>query len=249
MTAFDDLFTSFMTWLFRLPPSSCKDSILAGFARRCTQCDALFLGSVQLASAHGTRNILWQDLVSELKEGTRRSKWYSSLLHALRARGLVDQVLDRGNEYVSVRKQIGVAFSQYCFHNHLNTNRGTSGDDFRTRRPFGIYPFLYSSSPFESRYLFSFVLSCWKWLDKSACRSYPDFCSFCLTRNTSWHILFDCPVFNDVREGFETELGRSFAYECLVSSTPPVPKVVVKIGKALYFRVKELCQRFEIEVD
>ncbi len=105
------------------------------------------------------------DIRQELREGRRKSKWYTTLVGSLRTRGLAGHVLVRGVYYVENRKVAAVSFSQYCFHNHLNIHRGTSGDDFRARKPFGIYPFLFASSPFESRFLFSFILSCWRWLD------------------------------------------------------------------------------------
>jgi hypothetical protein len=243
MRGFDDLFTSYVVWLFRLPPSACKTAILSAFARRCAQCDALFLASVQLASADSTSNPLWRDLCEELREGRRKSKWYSILMTGLRTRGLADHVTRWGTDYVANRKQIAVRFSQYCFHNHLNNFRGTSGDDFRASKPFGIYPFLFMNNACDSRYLFSFILSCWRWLDGGVCSIYPRECSFCLCRNTSWHVLFDCPLFQDVREPFESAAGQHFDYSCLISAVPPMPVQVVKLGKELYGRVRELCLR------
>ncbi len=242
MTAFDTLFTSYITWLFRLPPTACKNAILASFARRCTQCDALYLASIQLALADSTSNSLWRDLVGELRSGRRSSKWHKVLLAALRTRGLMERVVSHGTEYVATRKQASLTFAQYCFHSHLNVRTGTSGDDFRAQRPFGTYPFLFSSSAYESRYLFSFVLSCWRWLDGGACKDYPRDCQFCVCRNSAWHVLFDCPVFHDVRVSFEPELGRVFDYECILSIEPPISRTVVRLGKSIYFRVLELCR-------
>ncbi len=249
MTVFDTLFTSYITWLFRLPPTSCKNAILASFARRCTQCDALFLASVQLALADSTGNPLWRELVGELRSGRRTSKWHKVLLVALRSRGLEANVTTQGTNYVATRKQASLTFAQYCFHSHLNVRTGTSGDDFRTQRPFGTYPFLFAANSNESRYLFSFVLSCWRWLDKGAAKDYPRTCEFCLCANSAWHVLFDCPVFSDVRESFEPELGRTFDYDCILSSQPPLPSTVVRVGKSIYFRVLELCRRFGFRSD
>jgi hypothetical protein len=247
MRTFDDLFTSYVTWLFRLPPTACKNAILSSFARRCTQCDALFLASVQLAGSGCTSNIMWRDLCHELGEGRRKSKWYSVLLAGLRNRGLADHVLSRGTDYVANRKQIAVKFSQYCFHNHLNCFLGTSGDDFRALKPFGIYPFLFSNSASESRFLFSFILSCWRWLDGGICSDYPQQCYFCECRNTSWHLLFDCPLFCDIRDPFESATGRKFEYDCLLSDVPPMPVEVARVGRALHRRVRELCSRVPID--
>jgi hypothetical protein len=38
-------------------------------------------------------------------------------------------------------------------------------------------------------------------------------------------------------------MGCTFNYECLLSSAKPMSCAVVKVGKSLHFRIRELCQR------
>ena len=239
MTALDSLFTSFITWLFRLPPTSCRDSILAAFGRRCALCDALFIASIQVANAKISRNTHWSNVVDELVAGRRKSKWFRKVVSGLRMRDLWEEVL-KGGPFVGERKTYGVKFAQYCFHNHLNRLRGTSADDFRHFRPFGIYPFLYAAPPAETRFLLSFVLCNWRWLDKSMCRLCPRLCVTCGEDNTGWHILFNCVFFEDIRAGFQNICGIPFDFDSLLCSSKPVPKQAALAGRLIYNRVKFL---------
>jgi hypothetical protein len=73
----DDIFADFIRWLFRFPRTTGRDVILANFGRRCGKCDSLYLASVQLAAASGSRNSIWRDAVADMQQGDIWSKWFS----------------------------------------------------------------------------------------------------------------------------------------------------------------------------
>ncbi len=150
LKAFDELFVSFIRWLFRLPRSTSKLNILSCFGRRCSLCDSLFLAAIQLASAETSRNALWKDLVHDLKNRRKKSKWFTTVKKALTDRNFLEKVFSRGVEVLETRREVGVQFAQYCFHAHLNSHTNTSADDFRRVKPFGIFPFLLRSSPSQA---------------------------------------------------------------------------------------------------
>ena len=106
---------------------------------------------------------------------------------------------------------------------HLNRLKGTSADDFRRVRPFGIYPFLYAAPPDETRFLLSLLLCNWRWVDRSTCRLCPRFCDTCGEDNTGWHILFHCVFFEDICTGFENICRIPFDFDSLLCSLKPVP--------------------------
>jgi hypothetical protein len=143
----DDLFVDLVRWLFRLPRTTGKYVILANFGRRCAKCDALFLAAVQLASAQTSNNETWADAARDLREGNLRSAWYAAVISELSKRGFTDEVIRWGAQFLSERKRRAVEFSQYCFHRHLQVPTGTSADELRRLRPFGVFPFLLHSNP------------------------------------------------------------------------------------------------------
>jgi hypothetical protein len=238
----DDNFVEFVRWLFRLPPRVGKMAVLASFARRCVKCDALFLAATQVAQAAGTRNKVWEDTVKELKAGTIASDWFEIVRAEVGKRGLLVEVLNSGKEFVANRKQYGVVFAQFCFHAHSNTLTGSSADLVRLRRKFGIMPFLLSAHPEQSRYLFSFLLSCWRFLDSCRCIQYPAICETCDQENSSVHVLFECVLFSLLRDELESTLGTPFCFEVLESQDREVCRSVISFGKNLFFAIAELCE-------
>jgi hypothetical protein len=101
----------FVWWVFQLPSTVGKFSILANFARRCAKCDALFLATVQVAQANTTRNCpwsallrTWSALVQDLKDGTKSSGWYDIVKSEVDKRGLLEEVFEGGVNFVAEQK-------------------------------------------------------------------------------------------------------------------------------------------------
>ncbi len=240
----DRLFVHYVIWLFGLPRSSCRKAILACFGRRCASCDSLFLASVQLAKGFSSRAELWgtvSTVAHALRERSLKgSKWYKKVIVALEERALRDEVWDRPSEFLIERKSFGIKFSQFCFHRHLNLARGTSADEIRELQPFGIYPFLLRNPPGLSRFLFSFVLSNWRWLNKGECSRYPRECVQCEEYNSSYHILFDCVLFSEERDEFISEAGVPFEFACLTIDEPRTAKAAAILGKRILAKLSEM---------
>jgi hypothetical protein len=244
LNKFDQLFTQYITWIFRLPRSSCQTAILACFGRRCAVCDSLFLASVQLARGFVNTDEIWGSVACALKDQTLKgSKWYKEVVAELVKRELKSKVWDSPQVVLAERKEFGVSFSQYCFHQHLNLARGTSADEIRKLQPFGIYPFLLKTPPARSRFLFSFILSNWRWLNGSQCSSYPSICSDCGVTNSSVHLLFECTLFERERVNFVRAVGVPFEFSCLTKDDAQMARAVVDLGIAIYEKVRSLCVR------
>ncbi len=242
VSTLDKLFTDYIRWIFRFPRTTGSNTLLANFARRCSKCDSLFLAAVQLATSVGSPNVLWQATVADLLSGRLRSTWFAVVLAELTKRGMRDEVLVHGAHFIANRKMYGVQFSQYCFLHHTNRPTGRSSDRFRRLRPFGIFPFLLSTSSHESRYIFSFLCSVWRFIDGRACENYPDYCSKCDCENSGYHVLFECQEFAVQRSLFSRRsTGRNFSFEVFECSSPSVCKAIVETGKLIYASVRDLC--------
>ncbi len=234
----DGLFVQYVTWLFTLPRNSCRTAILACFGRRCAFCDSLFLASVQLAKGFNNGDELWGTVARGLRDrAITGSKWYGKVTEGLEERNLWQEVWERPHEFISERRDFGVKFSQFCFHNHLNISRGNSSDDIRDRQPFGIYPFLFRNPPGLARFLFSFILSNWRWLDRGRCSKYPRECTACGKYNGSYHVLFECLFFEEERREFILTTGVPFSFEALIRDDATVAREVAKVAKKIYLRV------------
>jgi hypothetical protein len=234
LTVLDDLFTNFICWLFSLPKTTCKVNLLSCFGRRCAKCDSFFLATIQIAGGSTSKNEVWKGLMADLTAGRKKSKWFKAVSVALAERRLLGRVLENGADVVATRRNVGVAFAQFCFHKHLNSPTQTSADDFRTVKPFGVYPFLYKASPNVARFLFSFVLCNWRWLDRGKCRNYPRTCSSCCISNSAWHILFDCPVFQAERDWFREKTFLDFDYNALLLNDVLVARSAAETGKMIF---------------
>jgi hypothetical protein len=240
LTVLDDTFTNFICWLFSLPKTTCKVNILSCFGRRCALCDALFLATIQIAGAPSSRNELWKGVVADLRSGQKKSRWFKVVTKAMAERGFLNRVIERGADVVSERRQVGISFAQYCFHHHLNRPTRTSADDFRAVKPFGVYPFLFRAPPEVARFLFSFVLCNWRWLDRGKCRHFPRSCVLCQTDNTSWHILFECPTFHDERALFQWKTAIVFNYQALLIDVTRTACCAAETGKSIFERMCEM---------
>jgi hypothetical protein len=239
----DDLFADFIRWLFRFPRTTGRDVILASFARRCGKCDSLYLASVQLATASTTRNDTWRDAVAGMRDGTITSKWYGAVESELVKRGLRAEVLDDGASFLGDRKTKAVEFSQYCFHLHLNSPTGTSADQLKRCRPFGIFPFLALRSSEKSRFIFAFLCSNWRFIDGLKCQDYPSVCEECDQDNTSFHVLFRCPVFQACRRRFFDQTGQEFCFEVFSAVEVEVQMAICDIGREIFFEIARRCER------
>jgi hypothetical protein len=160
----DNLFVEFIRWMYRLPTTTGKLSILANFARRCAKCDALFLATAQLAQGTLSKNPTSVALVQDLKTGVKSSRWFEIVSREIEKRGLTREVFDHGVNFVSERKAYGVTFAQFCFHYHCNMTVGNSSDLLRRNREFGILPFLFNSHLQVYPVLPSFMLAFYRWL-------------------------------------------------------------------------------------
>jgi hypothetical protein len=196
---------------------------------------------VQLSKGFSSTSELWGSTATALKDNTLKgSKWFRKLTVALRERELKDLVWERPWEVVANRKEIGVQFSQFCFHVHLNLPRGNSADEIKEKQPFGIYPFLLHNHPNFSRYLFSFILSNWRWIDRGQCAQYPRECSECHVYNSSFHVLFECVLFEQARERFYCNAGVPFNFDALKSDDRVVARNAAKCGKEIFERMSTL---------
>jgi hypothetical protein len=177
-----------------------------------------------------------------LKNNTMKgSKWFRKVTAALCERELKATVWEQPSEVIVKRKEFGVQFSQFCFHAHLNLPRGNSADEIKSRQPFGIYPFLLHNHPSFSRYLFSFILSNWRWIDRGKCAQYPRECTECLVYNSSFHVLFECVLFEAARERFYCNAGVPFEFEALKNDDRIVARNAAKCGKEIFEQVAALC--------
>jgi hypothetical protein len=172
--------------------------------------------------------------MADLTSGRKKSKWFKAVTVALAERRLLGKVRENGADVVATRRNVGVAFAQFCFHKHLNCPTQTSADDFRAVKPFGVYPFLYKASPEVARYLFSFVLCNWRWLDRGKCKNYPRTCSSCRSSNSAWHILFECPIFFLERERFQGKTLLNFDYNALLVNDGLVARTAAETGKMIF---------------
>jgi hypothetical protein len=154
---------------------------------------------------------------------------------------MTQEVFVRGADFVANRKQHGIHFSQFCFHSHLNTPTGRSSDLFRRSRPYGIFPFLLKISTHESRFLFSFVCSTWRFIEGKACEKYPQYCSTCDRENSAYHVLFECEKFSDVRESFVRSTSVSFDYHALEDDRLFVCREAAKVGRLIFNLVHAYC--------
>jgi hypothetical protein len=238
----DNLFVEFVRWLFRLPAHTGRTAILSSFAKRCAKCDAIFLAACQIATAHTTRNTVWADAVCDLRQGRLSSPWFQVTTAELTKRGFAEEVLDHGVEFLSEKRRRGVEFSQYCFHEHLNCPVGNSADEFRRLRQFGIYPFLLSLSPEQTRYLFSFITSSWRFLDGQVCSSFPEVCFLCDQENSSVHLLFFCPSFSALRSELVRATGQVFSVNTLATTVRREQLLLAKFGRDLFHAVSSMCR-------
>jgi hypothetical protein len=184
----------------------------------------------------------WGNLVGDLRSRKLSADWYEIVTAELDKRGLAQEVDIGGKEFVANRKEYGVVFAQFCFHAHCNKPTGSSADLVKQRRKFGVMPFLFASHPEESRFLLSFLLSCWRYLDSSRCVGYPEICETCDQENSSIHVLFECVDFALLREDFEIEAGMSFSFDVLELEESEVCRAAVRFGKKLYLAIAEVCE-------
>jgi hypothetical protein len=174
--------------------------------------------------------------------GSKKSKWFKAVSMALAERKLLEKVQQNGADVVATRREVGIAFSQFCFHRHLNCLTQTSADDFRRVKPFGVYPFLYKASPDTARFLLSFVLCNWRWLDRGKCKNYSRTCHSCSSANTAWHILFVCPIFSAERRAFLDRTGLIFEYSVLLVNDATVARAAAETGKCIFYHVCTLAR-------
>ncbi len=238
----DDVFVDFIKYIFRFPRSTGKNVILSSFARRCAKCDSLFLAAVQIAHWQTTKNTVWTGIVSDLLANNYRSSWFRIVTAELRKRGFEQEVFQNGVQFLSERRLRAVEFSQYCFREHTNTPSGTSADQLRRCRPFGIFPFLLTQNPHKSRYIFSFLCSCWRYIDGACCKGYPDTCTACDQENSSFHVMFQCPKFQDLRvEHFSVVEISLFDMSVLASASKDVHHAIVLFGRELFKSIRDRC--------
>lgn len=52
--------------------------------------------------------------------------------------------------------------------------------------------------------------------------------------NSAFHVLFVCPLFDNIREEFEHFTGREFIFEVLTLDCDGLPKKVIEVGKNFF---------------
>jgi hypothetical protein len=241
ISTLDTIFVDYIRWIFRLPRTTGANIILSNFARRCAKCDSLFLAATQIAGAVSSRNATWQRTVRDLLAGKLSSTWFTATMAELAKRGMVQEVVQYGADFVANRKLYGVQFSQFCFIHHTNVPTGSSSDLFRRQRPFGIYPFLLKMPSHSSRFLFSFIASAWRFIDGAACADYPQYCSGCDCENSSFHVLFDCHLFSAERASFLSRTGQALSFSSLQSDCSVVCRELVRVAKCIYLKARGMC--------
>jgi hypothetical protein len=239
----DRLFVDYIRWLFRFPRTTGANTILSHFARRCAKCDSLFLAALQIARSQGNRNVTWADMVEDLRRGSIRSTWFSVVSAEIEKRGMSqEKIFEYGAHVVANRKQYGIHFSQYCYAFHTNIPTGRSSDLFRRSRPFGIFPFLLQVSSHESRFLFAFLCSVWRFIDGGVCGSFPEYCSRCDQENSAFHVLFQCILFSSLRQDFARRTaGLSFCYPVLANDSRSVCREIARTGRLIFENVRSMC--------
>jgi hypothetical protein len=181
-------------------------------------------------------------LVEDLRRGRIHSTWYAIVTSELEKRGMVEEVDNTGGHFLSEKRRRAVEFSQYCFHTHLNVPTGSSADQIKRRRPFGIFPFLVSFSPNKTRHIFAFLCAVWRFIDDRACLNYPDVCERCDMENSSFHVLFVCPDFWDVREKFLDEAGVAFTLDSLATNDHDAQAAICDLGHRLFAEIAHRCR-------
>jgi hypothetical protein len=130
--------------------------------------------------------------------------------------GLLADLVESPANFLGERKEIGLAFTWFCFERHLNITNGRSSDYFRVNRPFGIYPVVFNSPAVKVRSLLTLLLSCWRWAYEA--RGYPQYCEQCDSLVNSHHLLFHCVKTQTLRDRFLAATGTCFRLESLQST-------------------------------
>jgi hypothetical protein len=208
----------------------------------------LFLAAVQLANSQVTRNTVWSDAVRDVRAGLINTQWFCIVFAELRKRGFENEVLEHGASFLADRKRRAVKFSQFCYMAHTNVPLGTSADQLRRIRPFGVLPFLLSQSGYNSRFIFSFLCSAWRYIDGAVCKDYPAVCLECDLENSSFHVLFQCSKLCTLRRQIFSQVGVSvFDFSCLSSQSQPVHRAIVTFGRRLYEDIRDSVLRGHVE--
>jgi hypothetical protein len=181
--------------------------------RRCSACDAHYLASVQLARGLLEQRSVWGRVLADaLSDG--RNKWTNAVCGRLREMSLLSHVLEDPATLLGERKSIAIEFSQWCHHRHLVFVNGTSADDFRVDRPFGIMPVIADYPTFRTKNVMLLVLSVWRW-SLAEGGDHPDYCVTCDCLHTSHHLLFRCEKTADLRGNFQLATGEPFTMRSL----------------------------------
>ncbi len=177
---------------------------------------------------------------SKGKSGRIRVKWFNIVLAELEKRGFTNEVFERGEEFLAERKRKAVEFSQYCYEYHLNTPSGSSADQLRRVRPFGVLPLLFSHGVHQTRFIFSFLCASWRYIDGLACDWYPETCETCDQENSSFHVLFQCRKFAVLRNSiFERVEVNVFDFSVICSESRPVQLAVIEFGRKLFQAIRD----------
>ncbi len=212
----DKIFVDFIKSRFNLPRCTSIEGTLMQFGRRCAECDAFFLASVQVARGLTNPSSVWGRILANTITDTR-IRWIRMLTNRLTEMGMASEVLDHPATFLENRREYAVTFSQFCHHRHLIFTNGTSADFFRVDRPFGVYPFLSELPSYRTRPALLLILSCWRWVTDHL--TYSENCPACCTPMNSPHLMFHCSLTNRVRVNFRRITGTDFSLESLQDAT------------------------------
>jgi hypothetical protein len=170
---------------------------------------------VQLARGLLDPDSVWgRVLADSLSDG--RNRWTNAVTERLREMSLLLQVFEDPASFLGEGKQVAIVFSEWCHHRHMTFANGTSADDFRVGRPFGIMPVIADFPTFRTRNLMMLVLSAWRWSLEGG-EEHPQYCEECDCLYTSHHLLFRCLKTAHVRDNFRRNTGLDFSMESLYS--------------------------------
>ncbi len=77
-------------------------------------------------------------------------------------------------------------------------------------------------------------------MDRGLCSQYPDNCESCDQENSSFHLLFQCKKFGNLRSEIFMPVGiREFNFSCFLSESRLVHRALVLFGRRLYYAVRD----------
>lgn len=222
----DNFYVDFIRFLLCLPRNTCKKGTFVQTGRRCIECDALYLGALQIARGLTSGGSIWGHICKYAIVHNQSHKWFRVVCHGARVRGFDEMLFERPSTFIGERRRIAVNYDQFCFHHHLNRLTGRSADYFRINRPSGAYPFTNLLSSSQVGVILKFVLSTWKWSAEFHGMTFPTNCLQCGVPLNSPHVLFECTYSEHFRSCFRRQTAVQFDIEILKTCDKEVAREI-----------------------